>query len=154
MPGPPPKRAAERRRVNKPAAGEVTSAPGAPVVEVPPADEGWHPVARRWFDSLALSGQSRFYEPSDWGTAVTVAETLSRELKPQVVGTTEEGEPIWAEVPIRGASLNAILKAMTGLMVTEGDRRRSRLELERPDAAAPAPPPVTPLDEYRRQLGA
>lgn len=97
---------------------------------------GWHPLAQQWFDSLSYSGQAIFYEPSDWMLAAVIAETLSRELKPQIAATipaTEfsESQVIRECVPIKGASLSAILKAMSTLMVSEGDRRRLRLELQR-----------------------
>lgn len=134
MPGPPPKRSDQRRRTNKPAV-PVDKAEGAGPFEPPAADEGWHPVAVQWFSSLAGSGQARFYEPSDWATAFVIAESMSREFKPQVVGVDLEGKPIFAKVPPKGASLAAWLKGMTALMVTEGDRRRLRLELERPKPA-------------------
>ncbi len=133
--GPPPKRSSERRRRNKgskPAEGKA-----APVVKKPPASKGWHPIAKRWFNSLADSGQSKFYEPSDWAMAYVVAESISRDLKPQVVAVPEKtGEPVFETVPMKGASLSAYLKAMTALMVSEGDRRRAGLELERPDPSA------------------
>jgi hypothetical protein len=148
--GPPPKRAAQRRRLNKPAV-PVESAPGAAHVEVPTANAKWHPVAKRWFDSLALSGQSAFYEPSDWATAYVVAESISRELKPVCIGHTLDGVPVMAAVPPRGATVAAWLKAMTALMATEGDRRRMRLELNRP-APTEESADVSELDEYRRRL--
>lgn len=153
--GPPPKRQAERRRRNKPDGIQVTTAPGAAEVVVPEPDESWHPVARRWYESLADSGQSRFYEPSDWATAYLLAESISRDLKPQVVGIhPETGRPVRAAIPLKGASLAAYLRAMTALMVTEGDRRRARLELERPDGGEQETPAgVTALDEYRKALG-
>lgn len=134
--GPPPKRDSQRRRSNDPVLGSATVAPGAEVVVVPAADTEWHPVARGWFESLAASGQSRFYEPSDWATAYVVAESMSRELQPQplVVGSGKDATVEMHKVPPKGASLAAWLKAMTALMVTEGDRRRLRLELERPVA--------------------
>jgi hypothetical protein len=97
----------------------------------PVADESWHKVARMWFDSLAASGQSRFYEPSDWSTAYLIGESLSRDLSEQVVGFTEKEGAIMGVIPLKGASLSAYLKAMSSLMVTEGDRRRARLELQR-----------------------
>lgn len=150
MPGPPPKRAAQRRRQNKPAV-PVEKAPGAEHVEVPTANSKWHPVAKRWFESLALSGQSVYYEPSDWATAYLVAESMSRALKPVPIGNTLAGEPIMASLPPKGADLAAWLKAMTALMVTEGDRRRMRLELDRPSPAE-GPADVSELDEYRRRL--
>lgn len=157
--GPVPKRSSQRRRQNKESEPEKVEAP-AVEVERPAADEDWHPVARAWFESLAVSGQSVFYEPSDWATAVLVAESISRELKPQVVGmmTDENGaqlEPAFAVVPMKGAALSAYLKAMTSLLVTEGDRRRAGVELERASAGgsvAGDDAGVTELDEYRRRL--
>ena len=46
----------------------------------PQLSEDTHPVARAWYDSLASSGQSDYYEPSDWAAAVYVAEAISRNL--------------------------------------------------------------------------
>lgn len=152
--GPIPKRSDQRRRRNKPEV-PVTHAEGSADIEVPKANSKWHPVAKRWFESLAQSGQSAFYQASDWATAYVIAEDLSRELKPQVVGTTEEGEPVYAHVPLKGASVSAFLKACSVLLVTEGDRRRARLELERerlkPGGEAEE---VASLDDFRRRLGA
>jgi len=85
-------------------------------------------------------GQQAFYEPSDWAWAWIVAESISRDLKPQVVGIVEEtGEVVRAIIPMKGASLAAYLKAMTALLATEGDRRRANMELERAGAGAASP---------------
>lgn len=138
-PGPPPKRTDQRRRRNKPEGVQVTKAKGAHLVTPPAANRQWHPVAKRWFDSLKTSGQSAFYEDSDWATAYLIAESMSREL--------HTGEPP------SGASLAAWLKAMGSLLVTEGDRRRARLELERPTAEE-VPADVDDLAEYRARLAA
>lgn len=155
MPGPPPKRSDQRRRQNKPSA-PIETAPAARKVTVPPTNGKWHPVAKRWYQSLRKSGQSRFYEPSDWATAYLIAEAMSRELNPQVVGYyKQDGErvPIFESRPPGGASLAAWLKAMTALMVTEGDRRRMRLELERPAPGGDGEDAsVTLLDDYRSEL--
>jgi hypothetical protein len=111
----------------------------------------WHPVAKRWFDSLAKSGQSQFYTSSDWATAFVLAETLSRELKPQplVVGDNVE----MVEQPLKGATLLAFLRGVTALLATEGDRRRVSLELQKPK---PAPMEggdgVAWLDDARNRL--
>lgn len=128
---------------------------GARGAKMPPADDRWHHIARRWYDSLAESGQSEFYESSDWALAQIVAESISRDLKPQVVGVSEEtGEPVMAVIPMKGASLSAYLKSMTALMVSEGDRRRAGIELQRnsPEVAEPEDPKVTSLNEYRQRL--
>jgi antitoxin (DNA-binding transcriptional repressor) of toxin-antitoxin stability system len=149
--GPVPKRSSQRRRRNKPG-DPVDTAAGAVAVGAPAANSKWHPVAKRWFESLKASGQAVFYEPSDWATAQLVAESLSRDLKPQVVGVTMDGKPVRAVVPLRGSSLAAYLKAMSALVVTEGDRRRVRLELERRKTESGEAADVSELAAYRERL--
>lgn len=126
--------------VAKKAPRKTTKKAAAPVealeVEVPIVgphipDPEWHPVAVRWYESLSASGQSEFYEPSDWATAYLIAESISRDLRPQVVGTTPGGEILRSTIPMKGASLSAYLKAMTDLLVTEGARRRVSVELQK-----------------------
>lgn len=137
--GPVPKRSDQRRRRNKPATGAVKKVPpksasGRKPAGRPATNGKWHPVAKRWYNSLADSRQSVFYEPSDWALAYLLAESISRELQPQPV-FDEAGKQV-AEVsrPPRGSSLGNWLKGMTALLVTEGDRRRLQIELELPDA--------------------
>ncbi|WP_435109404.1 hypothetical protein [Nocardiopsis synnemataformans] len=153
--GPVPKHSSERRRRNKPADGETTTVAKVPrsrKVTVPAADKDWHPIAKRWYTSLKTSGQSEFYEPSDWAAAYLIAESISRDLKPQVVGITEQGDVVKDEIPLKGASLAAYLKAMSVLLVTEGDRRRMRLELQAAEEEGPSAA-VTALNDYRDALG-
>lgn len=150
--GPPPKRADKRLgHVAKAKKEAVERVPGAAAVKVPAAKADWHPLAKRWWWSLVKSGQSVYYEPADWETAWVLAESMSREFKPQVVGTFE-GEPVWAEVPPRGTALSAWRQMMAALLVTEGDRRRAGLELQRPAPAEEAETDVSELAEYRRRL--
>lgn len=146
--GPVPKRSSQRRRSNSP---DTVTAETAGATGSPEADPSWHPVAVRWFESLADSGQSTFYEPSDWATAWVVAESISRELSPQPV-IDKDGNVTMVSFPPKGASLAAWLKAMTSLMVTEGDRRRARLELERTSTVGEVAGGVSELDEYRRRF--
>lgn len=145
MPGPIPKRTEERRRRNKPA-GKVAAAPAAVAVDQPAVSDGWHEMARDWYTSLAESGQSRFFEPSDWQQARVAAEILSRLL---------EAKTRTGAAALNGQALSAWLSMTTTLLVTEGDRRRLRVELQRgvvvdedEDAS------VTALDAYRAQLEA
>jgi hypothetical protein len=154
--GPVPKRSDARRRENKPLV-EITTAPAASVVEMPAGDEDWHPIARRWFDSLKTSGQNRFYEPSDWAVAYLIAESISMDLKPQFVGFAQTArdstEAEYAVIPLKGASLSAYLKAMGSLLMTEGDRRRASVELQRNVAVdSDEEASVTALDDYRADL--
>ncbi|MFJ4701966.1 hypothetical protein ACIP5N_27775 [Streptomyces sp. NPDC088768] len=102
---------------------ETVSAPsaqpnGAPA---PPADEAWHPIARRWYDSLTVSGQSFFFEPSDWAQAAYVAEAMSRNLA--------QGQRL------SGQLFAAVIAAASELLTTEGARRRLRIELSKAEAA-------------------
>lgn len=168
MSGPPRKKDSERRRRNND--GVETQVinvdellQGEVEIPVPPAyfdghkdechddcqkhlDEwvcSWHPIAEKAYWSLASSGQVIFMEPSDWMTAYTLCEALSRELKPKpIVIQTGEGETEiqWVTQPINGAVLNGFLKGWGSmLMAAEGSRRTLRIELERRkriDAAA------------------
>ena len=154
MPGPPPKRDDERRRVNKPDI-ETTKVDISELaqleVEIPKGDENWHPVARLWYDGLTRSGMAQFYEPSDWATAYILAESMSRDLKPQpiVVGQGEDATIEWVVIPLKGSSLSAYLKGFSALMVTEGDRRRVRIELTRREGAGKPVAPVLTIAKRR-----
>jgi hypothetical protein len=137
--GPVPKRTDQRRRTNKDPAGPVTKGAAAPRVTVPAASSEWNSIARRWYASLKLSGESQWYEPSDWMHAWVSAEMLSRML----------------EADKLSAMLYASWSSDTArLLVTEGDRRRLRMELEREKAADPdADAGVAQMDAWRARLG-
>lgn len=134
MPGPVPKRSDQRRRRNK-AEGGVSSAPGALSVTVPEPEPDWHPLARDWFVSLGESGQSVFYEPSDWQIARIAATAMSREL---------------VRDSIRSTMLAEFMSIAESLLTTEGDRRRVRLELERDSGDPVEDPGVAIMDKYRK----
>lgn len=148
MPGPIPKREEERRRRNKDVV-ETTKVNLdellAQEVEVPLANEDWEPLTKSYWESFQRSGQSIWYEPSDWMTAYALMEVLDRWLKPQQIrigeirpGQNEGGEVTYLFedkiVAMPGGVLSSILKGLASLMATEGDRRRLRIELERKKA--------------------
>ena len=152
--GPAGKRPEERRRRNKDE-GSKPEGHATSNVKRPPARRGWHPIAKAWYGSLSESGQSEFYEPSDWAMAQIVAESISRDLEEQVIAVPEKtGEPVYAKVPMKGASLAAYLKAMTALMVSEGDRRRAGIALKRAstdaDAAKKDADNVVAMSKYKK----
>lgn len=136
--GPVPKREDVRRRRNKDEAGPVTRGQGARHVPVPRTDPEWHPIAQRWFKSLKESGQSHWYEPSDWAAAVYVAEAMSRNL------SANDGK-------FSAVLFQSVMSAMSELLTTEGARRRARMELEREESAEDAS--VTAIADYRSALG-
>ena len=160
--GPVPKRSEARRRRNRDPEGSVELVKVnlddliAGEVEIPLVPEDWDPITLHLWDSLAKSGQAIFYEPGDWATALAVCEVLDRWLKPQEVKVGEEeyvevkdnpkdpedpfilkGKRYLYEekiLPMPGGVLTSILKGLASLMVTEGDRRRLRIELDRKKA--------------------
>ena len=129
--GPLPKRDAERRRQNKP---EVPTDTVRMVgtVHAPPCPAHLHPLARAWYKSLGESGQSRYYEPSDWATARIWATLLSEQLS--------SGKPA-------ANMINEWQRAAHELMTTEGARRRMRMEIERGGGSVEA---VSDIEAYRR----
>jgi hypothetical protein len=137
VPGPVPKPAAQRRRRNT-SDRPVATATAKPAALSMNPDSGWHPLAQDWFRSLGESGQSVFYQASDWATARYVAEAMSRSLS--------SGERFSANL------FAAITSAMTELLTTEGARRRLRVELERGEEP-PAPPSVALMAKYRKAAG-
>lgn len=124
--GPVPKRSEQRRRTNKNPAGTVTKAPsgaqGGPGYEPPAADELWHPLIRDLYASAGKSGQSEFWEPTDWDMLRIGSQVMSDQLA--------SGRPS----AVMFAAWDAL---MARLLMTEGDRRRMRLELERKKPADP-----------------
>jgi hypothetical protein len=140
--GPIPKRSEERRRRNKDAGPELVQAPsGAPedLPDLPEPDPLWHPIATDWYLSLRESGQSAFYEPSDWAMSRYAADLMSRVL------LSERGP--------NGQLVAALNSVMSSLLTTEGDRRRARMELERKKPAGAKLASVSPLDSYRDIAG-
>lgn len=129
--GPIAKRAEERRRRNK---VDTDTVEMTGKVDVPPANEEWHPIAVDWYESLAISGQHKYYEPSDWAAAQLLAAQMTLMLMSRPSPTM----------------FAAVWSAMGDLLTTEGERRRVRLEVNR-KAAKPAEPglaTVTPIDRY------
>ena len=131
--GPIPKRSSERVRRNKDEALEKVQAIG---VVRPPAlgltDP--HPLVVDLFLSLDESAQSRFYEPSDWQYArfcCHFADVLLKQNRPS-------------------AQLLASVQTMlTDLLVSEGARRRVRLEVERSTSGGDV---LDVADMFRKRL--
>lgn len=132
-----PKRNAERRRRNAESKNDQARRRGR--VPVPAAPKHLHEVARRWYLSLRHSGQSDFFEPSDWAAALYVAEAMTRNLEASRFSAQMFGA-VWA--------------AMEAMLTTEAARRRARVEVERDlaESAAPPPPGVSAIEEYRARM--
>jgi len=96
-------------------------------------------MAKDWYGSLSDSGIAAFYERSDWATAMIVAEELTHYFN---TSTSRRSAQM----------LTALFAMMTSLGATEGDRRRMRIELEKPKEQT-ASASITAIDSYKSKLG-
>lgn len=105
-------------------------------VTIPHAGKDWHPAARRIYDSIKTSGQSDFYQNSDWAYAWSVCDDLSN----------------FKNMSRPSAQMAAVVyTALGNLLLTEGDRRRARIELEHPHEEE-KPASVSLIEEYKQGL--
>ena len=95
-----------------------------------------HPVARGFWDSLEHSGQAVYWEPSDWMVALTALSLLDKQL--------------WADKK-SPTMIAACWQMLSSIAVTEGERRRLRLEVERKPRMQESEAKVIPISEVVRQ---
>jgi hypothetical protein len=133
MAGPVPKRSDERIRRNKDVPIESVTAIGT--VDVPELDlPDPHPLVVDLYGSLRESAQSRYYEPSDWQYARFTLHFVDFLLK--------SNRP-------SAQLLTAVNTMFTDLLVSEGSRRRVRLEVERSDSGGDV---IDVADIFRQRL--
>jgi hypothetical protein len=131
--GPIPKRDEERVRRNKTGEDglETDTVEMVGKVEVPELDlpvlmdrDGnllqTHPMVVNLWESLPMSGQAKYWEPSDWQYARIVMFAINELL---VDG-------------ISAMKLAAVDAMMSKLLLTEADRRRVKIEVQRVEAEA------------------
>lgn len=87
-------------------------------VKRPNADrKNWHPRALAWYESLITSGQSDYFQDSDWAQAKIIADMLTHAYSE---GFRRQAQ--W---------MDTVMSAMAKLGTTEADRRQLlRIELE------------------------
>lgn len=132
--GPVPKRSTERARRNK---VDTTQILMIGEVEIPEPDPNWHPAGRMVWDSLANSGQAKYFEPSDWAAAHLLCGEISR-MKLARRHSAQMLAAVWA--------------GMGDLLMTEADRRRAHVEIMRQKPSENADgqlASVTRLDRHR-----
>ena len=76
----------------------------------------FHPLVTDLYESIKDSAQSKYYEPSDWQMARITLNELNVHL--------------W-QTKKSAMYLTTINQMLTSLLLTEGDRRRVRMEVER-----------------------
>lgn len=98
-----------------------------------------HPLVENFYQSLQESGQSQFYEPSDWQTAQLCMYLLNAQLLADRPSPT---------------MIAAIWQMLGSLCVTEGERRRMRIEVDR-ETGEQASAEVIPISKvYADRLAA
>lgn len=116
--GPVPHRDEARVRRNTPEV-ETTTVSVIGVVEPPPLNiVNPHELVTSLYEAMKQSAQAKFYEPSDWQVARLTLDQINRELQYQ-------------SGAIPAMKLTAFNQLLSNLMLTEGDRRRVRMEIER-----------------------
>lgn len=129
-----PKRSDQRIRRNAPET-PIESIEMIGEVDVPELGlENPHPIVSDFYDSLAESGQAKYYEPSDWQHARWVCHWMDTAIK--------QSKP-------SAMMLTAINSALTDMLVTEGARRRVRMEVEREQAKGVV---IDVADRFREML--
>mgnify|MGYP001377279442 CR=1 FL=1 len=115
--GPVPNRSEDlsrARNANRADRAPITKGQSRPAT-IPEPDPNWHPIARMLWDAACESGQADFYESSDYAFLYSICEDLSRYKRSE------------KRSAMMFAALNAAFEA---LLITEGARRRVRIELQ------------------------
>ena len=140
--GPIPKRSTEGHRITQARKFEHGVEPVnviADKVEPPEPDPGWHPIAAKLWESVKQSTFTRYYEPSDWIVLYSACDDLSNYKKQE------------RRSPTMLAAVNTML---TSLLLTEGDRRRVRIEINRIDESEAESAGVTALQAWAKARAA
>jgi hypothetical protein len=134
--GPVPARSDQKVRRNLPDT-PIATITAIGTVEIPDLDiRNAHPMVVDLYESMKTSAQKIYYEPSDWQYARITLHFVNRLLK----STKPSAQML--------ASVNQML---TSLLLTEGDRRRVRIEVERQQAEGVV---IDVADMFRQQLQA
>lgn len=103
-----------------------------------------HPLIIEMYESIKDSAAVKYYEPTDWQFARLALYTLNQEL----IAAQHNGKPVGA------MKLTAINQMLSALLLTEGDRRRARLEIERASSADGGGKVLDVTDMLRQRLAA
>ncbi|MDV6975320.1 phage terminase small subunit [Mycobacterium intracellulare] len=116
MPGPVPQRSDQKVRRNTDG-GEIDKITAIGPVEIPDLNiPDAHPFVTELYESMKKSAQKKYYEPTDWAYAKTTLHFLNKLL--------------WSPKP-SAQMLASVNQMLTSLLLTEGERRRVRIEVER-----------------------
>jgi hypothetical protein len=137
IPGPVPKRTDHLVRRNKPTI-DVDKVSAIGLVRIPKLDiPDAHPMIDQTYKAMIESGQAKFFEPSDWAYARVTLHFLD--------GLLKSSRP-------SSQMLATVNQMLSSLLLTEGDRRRLRIEVERVQRDAAIAEVTSIADVYRARL--
>ena len=126
--------AGERKRKSR---GTDVTRGEARSTTIPAPNPDWCRVAYGLWEAAQSSGQADFYQDTDWWTLYFACDQVT------YLYQQERRSPEY---------LKGVLSMLTGLMFTEADRRKARIELtESTDASEHAA--VLALASYKEELG-
>ena len=98
------------------------------------ADPEWHPIATMLYESAMTSGQTDFWQDTDWAIFYSLCEDISYYKSPSKATAVNRktGETSEYDKPRSGQMLQSIMSNLASLLLTEGERRRVRMELQKP----------------------
>ena len=144
MPGVIPMRSEElsrerdANRSGRPKLTKGKSVPSKPIA----VNLEWKPTVRQLYQAALKSGMREYYEATDWAYLYMLCD----ELNTLMVQRDETGK-------MSVGAYQAVMAALTNVGLTEGDRRRSRIELEKEeDLTAEADVQVAHISAYREKL--
>ena len=131
MPGPIPRQEATlaRPRERKGSDQQVTTKGERREVAWPPVPSEWGSLARGLYEGARDSGQADFYQQSDVAYLVFVLEETNRYMEPYSFTDPDSGEVVERLPKRSGQMFQALHSSMQSLLLTEGERRRVRIEL-------------------------
>lgn len=170
-PGPVPQATRRRRNVDS----KPRSTGERKKVLWPAVPDKWHPIAKMLYASAQSSGQVDFYQQSDVAYLFFVCDQVDYYMRSgevvvqhekddkgnfildedgnRIPVLDENGQPKRIAVGKRSAMmLKAIFDQFEALLISEGDRRRLRMELKEPEPDE-EPPELIMLSEYKANIG-
>jgi hypothetical protein len=121
------------------------------LVEPPTADSTWHPAAKQIYDALLRDPARLWMGPAAWAVTWLMCETVSREMYPQAIGIVEggidpetgdkiSGHVAREKVPMKGTTINALLKWTAANGVHEAERLAIRKAITLNNVEQPSAP--------------
>lgn len=134
-----PNREADLARPRERRGGEVVPVTKGVMqgVSWPHAPADWHPIAKSIYNAAKKSGQADFYQQTDIAILYSIMDDLS------FFKASGKRSSMMAQV---------IYSSLGPLLLTEGERRRARIELHQPEPEREAAS-ITAINGYRGALG-